>query len=187
MARTRCSRELNGAYPTPIELSFERGTPHEAPREKRLCKFCDPSWISVSTLTSRSASSAWRFCLSHALDPSTAISLMGSTSLSTLPIARPARKICIGETTVPPPNAGDAWPPHSRALSTLWWRISPHRRLYSTQRLRDKVSARASQIESGWPKPFRSTISISFEASSGDKTRSNIVLLTEVYAFLCPP
>ena len=79
MASTRRSSGLSGAYPTPKEVSLERAISRGPRREKSACRSCEVCCTIVSMRTCRSGSSAWRFALSHALEPSTAISLIGTT------------------------------------------------------------------------------------------------------------
>src|SRR5690349_642660 len=65
------------------------------------------------------------------------------------------KRILVAARIAPPLKVGAARPPHSSALSTLWWRMAPKRVRYSRHRALDSDSASASQMVSGGdPNPF---------------------------------
>src|SRR6266849_11219027 len=99
------------------------------------------------------------FFLNHFLAAATASSSTGTGSPSTSYVALSPKTINIGRLTSPPPNLLRTSPAASRALSMLWCKTVPYFLRYSLDRATDTSFITASQIWSGCPTPFRSTIS----------------------------
>src|SRR5437588_144177 len=162
VSRTRRSVSVIGQYPTAADVSL-------APMVDRLkmsTSSADPGLISnwyvicgPSIVSGPPGSTNRRFSRSQFFAVRIAISRIGTSRPLSPSVARSPKMSFIGSRTIPPPNRTSASPATRKALSMLWWRIRPNWLTYSLLSSIDTRSIMASQIESGWPIPLRSTIS----------------------------
>src|SRR2546427_3539296 len=165
------SVSVRGAETTAAEVSLAPGTS----RLKISTSSGEPGLICTSYRTCSSGSTNRRCSRIHRLAVVMAISSMGIRFPFIPDVARSPKISRMGSVTRPPPRRISAFPATRKPLSMLWWRMTPNCRRYSRLSSMLTRSMIASQMESGWPCPFRSTISTSCSDTGLPESTSTVI------------